>query len=128
MIEISIFQKKLNIFKCTYILCPFAFYSVFSLLSLICCLLSILSYLYIVFQDFQKLMSEDIYRLNSWLFSVHKFSVSFYALLAACAFYAITAFISIIITCRIQISPGWRSRYSDSYEVMQVQETFQTEN
>lgn len=118
------YQSKFNCFKCTYYLCPFIFYSIFSFLSLGFYLTGLFSYFYLIYLNYTFLLqNSQIYKLNTWLFDIQKFGPSFYLLLLSGFFYLLTVFLSIYITCRIQMSPQWRSRYSDTYEVLKMQET-----
>lgn len=60
------------------------------------------------------------YQYNPWLFDVYTFDASFYTLLAACILYSLALVSAVTISCRIQMSPAWRRRYADSYEVLEM--------
>jgi hypothetical protein len=112
--------SKLSCCKCTYILCPFIFYSVFTFGAFLSSLIAILAHLYKLYSMKTYALGFDLYQLNTWLFECFRFGLSFYLLLACCFLYFLTFVISTCVTCQIRSSPQWRSRYSDVYEVMQM--------
>jgi hypothetical protein len=111
---------KLSCCKCTYILCPFIFYSIFTFMAFISSLISIFAHLYKLYLLKNHYLTMDLYQLNTWLSNLFRFGLSFYSLIAACCIYFLTFILSTCITCQIRSSPQWRSRYSDVYEVLQM--------
>ena len=111
-------------FKCTYYLCPFIFFTIFALLAFLCCLTGLSVYIYSNFSIYKNIyFKNQLYHLNSWLFHLNSVGISFYTLCGSCIIYAITVILSIFVTCRIQLSPEWTSRYSETYEILQMHET-----
>ncbi len=60
------------------------------------------------------------YQYNSWLFDMVKFGISFYAMIIAVLLYLLVFVMSTCISCRIQMSPGWKYRYqtNNSYDLL----------
>lgn len=110
--------------KCTYFICPFIFFTIFVFLAFSCCITGLSVYIYSNFSIYKNIyFKNQLYHLNSWLFNLTKVGISFYTLCVSCIIYAITVLLSIFVTCRIQLSPEWRSRNSETYEILQMHET-----
>jgi hypothetical protein len=124
--------------RCNCLLCPFAFYTFFSLLAFIFCLIGTIVYLfatsylknvYLIFDtEYVPERITQTYQHNPWLFNVHQYGMSFYSLLIALALYLVVFIVAICVSCRIQLSSGWRKRYSDSYEVLQMHDVHLNHN
>lgn len=114
--------SKCNCCKCTYYLCPFIFYTIFTFIAFALCSFGLGLLFYQIYLIYQNNQSNYLYKLNTWLNSIYKLGLSFYTLCAAWLFYGVTFLFSIYVTCRIQMSPEWKSRYSDVYEVSQMQQ------
>lgn len=116
--------------KCNCLPCPFVFYSFFTFLALLACLAALGAYLYSVYLFRMSLLIYDVeytpayitqaYQYNAWLFDVISYDLSFYSMLIACAIYLFTFILSTCVTCHIQMSPAWRRRHTDSYEVLEM--------
>lgn len=116
--------------KCNCLLCPFLFHSIFSFLALLACLTALGTYLFslcyiqnvnLVYEpEFIPEHISQAYQYNSWLFDIQRFGVSFYTFLSAFFLYLLVFVTSISISCRIQLSPEWKNRYANSYEVLQM--------
>lgn len=123
-------SSKSKCCKCNCLLCPFVFYSFFSFFALLFCLIGLCVYLFslcYVRNAFLIYDSEFIpehisraYQYNSWLFDIQRFGISFYAFVLSFLFYLLVFIMSTCVSCRIQMSPAWRRRYTDSYEVLQM--------
>jgi len=124
--------------RCNCLLCPFAFYTFFSLLAFIFCLIGTVVYLfatsylknlYLIFDtEYVPERITQTYQHNPWLFNVHQYGMSFYSLLIALSLYLLVFIVAICVSCRIQLSSGWRKRYSDSYEVLQMHDVHLNHN
>lgn len=123
-------SKLKNCCRCNCLLCPFAFYSFFALFAFVsftfalCTYLVSLSYVknsYLIYDtDYVPAYITSAYQHNPWLFNVQQFGVSFYSLIVSYVMYLLVLILSSCITCRMEISPAWRGRYADSYEVLQM--------
>ena len=123
-------SKFKNCCRCNCLLCPFAFFTVFALLAFLsftfglCAYLMSLSYVknsYLIYDtEYVPSYITTAYQHNPWLFHIQQFGVSFYSLLVAYCLYLLVLISSSCITCRMEISPAWRGRYADSYEVLQM--------
>jgi hypothetical protein len=116
--------------KCNCLLCPFVFYSIFSLLAFITVLAALVVYtfslcyarnVYLIYDlDFLPDYMTRAYQHNAWLFDIQRLGLSYYALLVSVGFYLLSFVACVSISCRIQMSPSWRSRHTESYEVLQM--------
>lgn len=116
--------------KCNCLLCPFVFFSIFASFAALFALASLGFYLVSAYHFKLNYLIHDpvympdyvtkAYQFNPWLFDVYTFDASFYTLIAACLLYSVALISAISISCRIQMSPAWRRRYADSYEVLEM--------
>ncbi len=123
-------SKLKNCCRCNCLLCPFAFFTLFSLCAFLAFTFALSMYLlslsyvknsYLIYDhEYTPAYITLAYQHNPWLFNIQQFGVSFYSLLVAYCLYLIVLISSSCITCRMEISPAWRGRYSDSYEVLQM--------
>jgi hypothetical protein len=129
-------SKKSCCCKCNCLLCPFSFFSFFSFFALITCACGIGVYLYtlISIRNAKLIIDPKVdgdlrflpdhitraYQINSWLLDINQLGISFFAALIALGLYLLVFILSTCITCRMEISQGWRGRYSDTYEVLQM--------
>ena len=123
-------KSKVRCCKCNCLLCPFVFYSIFSFFAFLSIFFALVVYLfslcyvrnvYLIYDlEFLPDYMTRAYQHNSWLFDIQKFGMSFYALLIAVGFYLISFIATTCISCRIQMSPAWHGRHTESYEVLQM--------
>ena len=116
--------------KCNCLLCPFVFFAKFAIMAFIMCALGLGIYMfslcysryaYLVYdQEYIPEYITQAYQSNSWLFDIQQFGISFYAIVVAFFMYLLVLILSTCVSCRIQMSPAWRRRYADSYEVLQM--------
>ncbi|RNA17731.1 hypothetical protein BpHYR1_042120 [Brachionus plicatilis] len=128
--EISPARSSRKCCRCNCLLCPFLFHSIFSFLALLSCLTAMCIYLYslcyvqnvyLVYDpEFIPEHISQAYQYNSWLFDIQRFGVSFYTFLSSFFLYLLVFITSICISCRIQLSPEWKNRHINSYEVLQM--------
>jgi hypothetical protein len=114
--------------KCNCLLCPFAFFTAFSSLAFLSILLGLIVYLFslcymknvnlVYDREFLPDYMTRAYQHNAWLFDIQQFGVSFYAFLIAVFLYTISFVATCVITCRIQMSPAWRTRNTETYDVL----------
>ncbi|CAF0781621.1 unnamed protein product [Brachionus calyciflorus] len=116
--------------KCNCLLCPFVFFSIFSFLSFLSCLIGLCIYLYslsyarnvyLVYDpEFIPEHISQAYQYNAWLFDIQQLGASFYTYLASFLLYLLVLLTSTCLSCRIQLSPEWKNRHVNSYEVLQM--------
>lgn len=130
--EATSLTNKKKCCSCNCLLCPFVFYSFFAVCSFIFCALGLgiyvfslcyTRYSYLVNDsDYMPELITQAYQSNPWLFDIQRFGISFYSILISFGFYLLVVIISTCTTCRIQMSPAWKHRHGDSYEVLQMQD------
>jgi hypothetical protein len=116
--------------KCNCLLCPFVFFTIFALFAFLSVLTALVVYtfslcyarnVYLIYDlEFLPDYMTRAYQHNPWLFDIQRLGVSFYALLISVGFYLVSFVATTSISCRIQMSPAWRTRHTESYEVLQM--------